>query len=185
MIKFFLCKDKNWTVFLSGVLTNIPVSTLFCFKEYGKSCWDHIYFWVLIGIVVVSIPMLFCAFKFSIKVLAIKEDIESQYNADRMAYIARHEGDEFIETAIISPKQRIEEKFLSNDKDIKCLKFWGRIFVISLIVLLAAVIFIWVMNRWFIVQRDFSIEKSINRIFKSFVHFSGGDCCNYFNAVWR
>ena len=151
MIKFFLRRDKNWAVFLCGVLTNIPASALFCFRTYGKTCWDHAYFWILIVTIVLSGVMLFCAFKFAIKLIAVKEKIESDYGEDRINYIIEHQGSGFIDGRIETVEKRIEKKLSNkNDEDVKYLKKWKCFLWVSLSVLLLSIIFIWVMNGLFI-----------------------------------
>ena len=71
--------DENWFSFLSGVFANIPISLLFCFQSWGKTCYTHAFFilqWVAIGL---SIGLFFCAFNFTMMKISINKEAQKLY----------------------------------------------------------------------------------------------------------
>ena len=145
MIKLFLRINKNWSVFLCGVLTNIPVTLLFCFKPYGFDCWSHAYFWALVSALVISCLTVFVAYRFAIKIISIKESLEDKYREERIVHII-DKGKTTLQD-VESVEKRIQEKLTTeNDADIKYLKRhrWGLVVLFAAFVILVG--FMWIIN---------------------------------------
>lgn len=71
--------NENWFSFLSGVFANIPVTLFLMFEAIQKSVVGWIYFGVFLCAIAISFILLYFVFRFTIKVIEIKENARLDY----------------------------------------------------------------------------------------------------------
>lgn len=71
--------DENWFSFFSGMLSNIPISLLFMYQNWGDNVIEHWFFIFHLITFVISLPLVAVGFILTIKKIEINKSASREY----------------------------------------------------------------------------------------------------------
>ncbi len=128
--------DQNWFSFFSGILANIPISILLATQKYGKTTWEHLFFFLSICVFLMSCVTVWFAFQITV----IKIQIENQSEMDYEKWVQLNKT-----TSKKAKQDCIESVFKMKEQSVKrklvffCV-FCGITFI--------AIVGLWILNNF-------------------------------------